>query len=663
MPFSARAVAAALKKIHTHHNPTPPNVTGAAKAAVIGLTARGVGGLGTAPDLIVTDISSTGGTGTDGAIVPGDHIVFSATIQNVGAGATPAGRIHDVAFFIDDTTVSWSDTSTASLAAGATRLLTANSGPNGVNYWTASGTLHTVKAIVNSIIAGGGTDPNRIPEELVLTNNSLEVSLTVGSGGGGGTPSPGDVATGTAASEVIVHGGNSDFYAILGDRTKYVTNRHLGGFACPFVEAASPTGDGPWTDNLGSATNPNQLAYIANLPTLQGWGVRVYLGFRERVPSAPSNCMVADWWDDAAWNARLSSSGDLRRTWRAFHNMGVNGEMRDGEPYSSGSDHDTAWLVNYSGNSHDAASTLAKAYQRGLAEGAAILSDWPGSRDYVAYINSDGYLPGGWDEEVQLAINAVPRSHSTDMTFTPYHLGLWEAGGYSRIILGHAVLYRSTHISGSNFAGAIQANALGIASWISRNYPTAWAKIYDRISFTGDHWFDQPVTSEFGGAAMDPAAAEAAATASNRYSRYGWVLYGHTWQTYNYSPYYTALADGSDTSAPDTTLPTVSINTPTRNGTGINVTGYGQHADGVQALAWHLYSGGTSTPGTGTLVDSGTFGFTNQILSGTWGAGVLARANIAAGSNTVAVAPTGYHLDVVAWTIHGQHHVERVAVP
>jgi beta-glucanase (GH16 family) len=117
------------------------------------------------PDLIVTDISWSPANPSAGS-----DVTFSATIRNQGTGATPAGVIHGVLFYVDGTPVSWSDTSTASLAAGATRVLTANGGPSKATWTAASGT-HTVLAAVD--------DVNRITESNE-SNNTRSENLTVG---------------------------------------------------------------------------------------------------------------------------------------------------------------------------------------------------------------------------------------------------------------------------------------------------------------------------------------------------------------------------------------------------------------------------------------------------------------------------------------------------
>ena len=94
-------------------------------------------------DLIVTAVGpSTSATGA--------NVVPTATVKNQGTVKTPAGKILDVAFFIEGETV-WSDTKTTSLAPGASVTLTANGGENGRNYWVATAGAHTVTATVNSV--------------------------------------------------------------------------------------------------------------------------------------------------------------------------------------------------------------------------------------------------------------------------------------------------------------------------------------------------------------------------------------------------------------------------------------------------------------------------------------------------------------------------------
>jgi regulation of enolase protein 1 (concanavalin A-like superfamily) len=132
-----------------------------------------------APDLIVTGISWT-----PASPVAGQAVTFSATIKNQGTTPTPAGVIHGVSFWVDSAQVNWSDTNTTSLAAGASRTLTVNSGPTGSSTWTATAGAHSVRAYVD--------DVNRIAEGNE-NNNTLTNSMTV-------LPPPPPTPTGLAAT-------------------------------------------------------------------------------------------------------------------------------------------------------------------------------------------------------------------------------------------------------------------------------------------------------------------------------------------------------------------------------------------------------------------------------------------------------------------------------
>ena len=146
------------------------NITGNSKATGGQVAEFEVYGTSTSigtPDLIVTDI-----TWNPASPSKGNAVTFSATIKNQGTGATTASVINGVSFFVDGTQVSWSDTNTSSIAAGASVTLTANGGPSNSAAWTATDGNHTIMAWVD--------DVNRITE-LNENNNQLTKTLTIGS--------------------------------------------------------------------------------------------------------------------------------------------------------------------------------------------------------------------------------------------------------------------------------------------------------------------------------------------------------------------------------------------------------------------------------------------------------------------------------------------------
>jgi hypothetical protein len=172
-------------------------------------TTQGGGGL---PDLIVTGISWS-----PSSPAVGQAVTFSATIKNQGTRATPGGIIHGVLFSVDGTPVNWSDNSTASLAAGASRTVTATGGPSGPSTWTVTSGTHTILANVDDI--------NRMAESNE-SNNTLTTSLVPG-----GLPSPWQTAdigaVGAAGSAThssgtfTVKGSGADIWG-MADEFRYV---------------------------------------------------------------------------------------------------------------------------------------------------------------------------------------------------------------------------------------------------------------------------------------------------------------------------------------------------------------------------------------------------------------------------------------------------------
>ena len=90
------------------------------------------------PSLAVTAVSWT-----PDPISVGDCVIFSAVVKNIGAASTPAGVNVGVNFAVDGAVVAWSDNPTLTLAPGQSATLTANHGPNGVNYWVATAGTHS----------------------------------------------------------------------------------------------------------------------------------------------------------------------------------------------------------------------------------------------------------------------------------------------------------------------------------------------------------------------------------------------------------------------------------------------------------------------------------------------------------------------------------------
>jgi hypothetical protein len=202
-------------------------------AAIAGLVAPAItpttGAAAEPPNLVVASIGAV--TAKDG-----DRVTFSTTVKNIGGSATPAGVIHGVRFTVDGAAITWSDSSTASLAPGATRTLTANGGPSG-STWPATAGPHTVEAWVD--------DVNRIVE-----GNESDNKLGL----------PFQVASAGPANLVVVSIGAVT--AKAGDRVTFSTTiKNTGGLATPagVIHGVRFTVDGAaitWSDSSTASLAP-----------------------------------------------------------------------------------------------------------------------------------------------------------------------------------------------------------------------------------------------------------------------------------------------------------------------------------------------------------------------------------------------------------------------
>ncbi|SHO43404.1 CARDB domain-containing protein [Anaerocolumna xylanovorans] len=206
----------------------------AAEFEIYGTADSGSGGGSGTPDLVVTDISWN-----PASPAAGNSVVFSATVKNQGTGATQAGVINGVSFFVDGTQVSWSDNNTSSIAAGDSVTVTATGGPGSTASWSAVSGSHTVKAWVD--------DVNRISESNE-DNNQYSKSITVtdsGQGGGtGGTPDL--IVTDITSSPASPLTGNTTTFSAV------VKNQGTGATPAGTIIGVSFFIDGiqvSWSDN------------------------------------------------------------------------------------------------------------------------------------------------------------------------------------------------------------------------------------------------------------------------------------------------------------------------------------------------------------------------------------------------------------------------------
>lgn len=151
------------------------------------------------PDLICTSVDIP-------AVKAGDSVIFRATLQNTGDGATPHDTVTGLTFFVDGQYTTDATTDGAPLAPGESRVLSANGG-RGSNRWTATPGAHVLRVQTDDI--------NRVPGERDEYNNDLDRSLLVGPATpglllGAADPIAGQVDLTAEGTEDWVHWGLND---------------------------------------------------------------------------------------------------------------------------------------------------------------------------------------------------------------------------------------------------------------------------------------------------------------------------------------------------------------------------------------------------------------------------------------------------------------------
>jgi len=192
------------------------------------------------PDLIVTAITTD-----PPAPQPGAKVRLSATLKNIGDGATPRHIEAGVSFFIDGRNTGWS-TRPGPMRAGESWVLTSGS------TWSATPGLHTIKVLADDI--------NRIPGERNKTNNVMDQSLYVG------PPTPGLLQAGSAPAPGMVDltaGGTLDWIA-WGINDKAGVQHKAGG---PGLFSALASAGNGYTDRTPGC--PISLRWSDGAPTRQ----------------------------------------------------------------------------------------------------------------------------------------------------------------------------------------------------------------------------------------------------------------------------------------------------------------------------------------------------------------------------------------------------------
>ncbi len=118
------------------------------------------------PDLVIESVSLSPSSPN-----VGQQVRFSIVVKNQGTAATALGTNHGAQFTLDGTVVNWTGNNTAiSIPAGGTQTITANNGPTGSAYWTATEGTHNLLARIDDLNLIAETDDS---------NNSANTSFTV----------------------------------------------------------------------------------------------------------------------------------------------------------------------------------------------------------------------------------------------------------------------------------------------------------------------------------------------------------------------------------------------------------------------------------------------------------------------------------------------------
>ena len=118
------------------------------------------------PDLLITNVKMV-----PPYPLPGQQVVFLATVKNQGSAATVAGTPLKVSFSVNSKLTSWSDNFNGSIPAGGMALVCANNGAGGINQWTAGS--------VGPYNIGATVDPDNAVDECVEKNNDATAWLNV----------------------------------------------------------------------------------------------------------------------------------------------------------------------------------------------------------------------------------------------------------------------------------------------------------------------------------------------------------------------------------------------------------------------------------------------------------------------------------------------------
>jgi hypothetical protein len=171
-----------------------------------------------------------------------------------------------------------------------------------------------------------------------------------------------------------------------------------------------------YVEGFGGSPIPDWM--VSEWRDIIGRGQQIYPGVRAVSPTSP----FADLFDDGQWGAVRAGLSNLAG--RASE-AGASGLALDLENYAVSP---AMWSVNYPGNTHDAATTRAKMFQRGQ-EIAPIFAS---VGNLLVYTSSIAAAPGSYQDAVQSFVGN--RDHYIDNMLPDFIRGLLAGGARVTVI-------------------------------------------------------------------------------------------------------------------------------------------------------------------------------------------------------------------------------------
>jgi hypothetical protein len=281
-------------------------------------------------------------------------------------------------------------------------------------------------------------------------------------------------------------------------------------------------------------------------------GMKMYLGAK-LVNYYNRATPLSDWFDDAGWSQTvLPKISDLAG---AAKLLGFAGVAFDQELYPQvGNVEEATWDWNYPGNTHTEAEVRAEARDRGEQVMSAILGAFPGA-ELIAY---DVQFPETWEAEVQDVVNDEQDAYAARLDINFWN-GMTSVDGYGAIRLVDAIFYKSPHIG--TWDSALQYNANRLAALLSKQFSN-WDYASSRVYLSPFSWIDPgPSSSEFDDAhspdyVRDQLLAFRKWGMGGEFANY---VYDQNLQTFDYTPYVSAMQEASTPAVVDSEPPTLAV--------------------------------------------------------------------------------------------------------